>query len=239
MNKNSERGNAIVWILIAVALFAALNYAFTSSSRVSTSVLSDAEAEAYANEIIQYGNEVKSAVKKMQLLGIKTEEIDFFSELSLQDTLTEVQWPNNPNCTTQACKVFNISGGGLQGKVFEKISIDDAYTSSAIPKEGHPAIFRTKILGVGSDAQDLVLQIWGLQQNVCDAINNLLGKENLGDFNENFGSFGLASDYWDLNNDNFIQVLGDQNPNLVGQLNGCFNQPSHAKNIYFQVLISR
>lgn len=104
--KNPEQGSAIIWILIAVALFAALNFAFNSGSRTSTSVLDDAEASAYANQIIAYGNEVKAAVKRLQLRGCSDTEISFENNV-----LAGYTNPNAP--TNKSCHVFDIAGGGL------------------------------------------------------------------------------------------------------------------------------
>ncbi|CAG0906291.1 unnamed protein product, partial [Cyprideis torosa] len=51
--------NAASDLMVAalVALFAALGYAFSNTSRTSTSFLTEEETSAYANQIIAYGNE--------------------------------------------------------------------------------------------------------------------------------------------------------------------------------------
>ena len=107
--KSSERGSAILWILIAVGLFAALNYAFTNSTRTSTSLLTDTQAESYANQIIAYGNEVKSAIKRMQLRGCSDTEISFENAV-----VSGYSNPNSPS--NKSCHVFDIAGGGLSWK---------------------------------------------------------------------------------------------------------------------------
>jgi len=114
-NQNSnESGNAIIWILIAVGLFASLNYAWTSTSRNSTSILDDSEAKAYASQIIAYGNEVKATVKRLQLRGCDETEISFENNIVLNYV--------NPNApSNKSCHVFDIAGGGLSWKEFEPV----------------------------------------------------------------------------------------------------------------------
>ena len=104
----TENGNAIVMIMIAIALFAALGVAFSNTSRTSTSFISDEEAKAYANQIIAYGNEIKSAVKRLRLRGCSDTEISF------ENPVTAVNY-NNPNApANNSCHVFDGNGGGLQ-----------------------------------------------------------------------------------------------------------------------------
>lgn len=103
MNQN---GNAIFIILVAVALFAALGYAFSNTSRTSTSFITGEEAKAYVNQIIAYGNEVKSAVKRLQLRGCSDTEISF--ENSFVSGYT-----NGNSPTDRSCHVFDTQGGGL------------------------------------------------------------------------------------------------------------------------------
>jgi len=104
--KNTQNGNAIAMILVAVALFAALGYAFSNTSRTSNRFLSDEEAKAYANQIISYGNEVRQAVKRLTLRGCSDTEISFENNV--------VSGYTNPNAPTdKSCHVFDIAGGGI------------------------------------------------------------------------------------------------------------------------------
>jgi len=110
MNKNTtQNGNAIALILIAVALFAALGYAFSNTSRTSTSFITDEEVHAYANQIIAYGTDVKSAVQRLQLRGCDDTQINFENSISL------INYTNTtPSPTDRSCHVFDNNGGGLQ-----------------------------------------------------------------------------------------------------------------------------
>lgn len=105
--KQAERGNAIIWIFIAVGLFAALSYTFVQSSRTSTSVITDAQAQVYAQETIAYGNELKQAVKRLLLRGCSDTEISFENNV-----LGQYNNPNSP--VNKRCHVFDKNGGGMR-----------------------------------------------------------------------------------------------------------------------------
>ena len=77
IKNKTENGSVIVWIFIAVLLFAALGYAFNSSSRTSAGFISDAQAEAYANQIMDILHTNRQVVKKLLLSGCPAEEISF------------------------------------------------------------------------------------------------------------------------------------------------------------------
>ena len=180
--KSSERGSAILWILIAVGLFAALNYAFTNSTRTSTSLLTDTQAESYANQIIAYGNEVKSAIKRMQLRGCSDTEISFENAV-----VSGYSNPNSPS--NKSCHVFDIAGGGVQYKNLDTSWLDkDASTNTFY---GENIFMIACPLGVGTDLNDttgsscntntntlahgdLVLITPYIKKEICEAINKKL-----------------------------------------------------------------
>ena len=146
MQKEKQTGSAIIWILIAVALFAALGYAFNSTSRTSTSILSDAEADAYATQIIAYGNEVKAAVKRLQLRGCSDTEISFENNV--------VSGYTNPNAPTdKRCHVFDIAGGGLTYKNLDSNWLDSDASSYA--NYGETLFVLMCPLGIGTDLDDV------------------------------------------------------------------------------------
>lgn len=170
-NYNHEKGSAILWVLVAVALFAALNFAFNSNSRTSTSLLSDAEAEAYANQIIQYGNEVKSAVKRLQLRGCSDTEISFEN-----DIVSGYENPNSPN--DGSCNVFDIAGGGMSYRLADTKMLDES--ESAVTTYGlYNFAGDTRIPNIGTSidglsGNELYIATTALKENICRSINKKL-----------------------------------------------------------------
>ncbi len=238
-NYHPERGSAILWILVAVGLFAALNYAFNSSSRTSTSLLSDAEAEAYANQIIQYGNEVKATVKRLQLRGCSDTEISFEN-----DVVTGYENLNAPD--DGSCDVFNIAGGGLNWKSPPSSSLDRALNSN----EAFGQYFfsgRAQILDIGQNCgnencNELLMLVGFLNSTQCEILNKQYTHDSDIIINESINQ--VPPD----NNDIFVgiydfsnsPVIGDTAASLAKQSAGCVKRGNSTYGYtYYHVLIAR
>ncbi len=108
MKQNSQQGSAVMWILVAVGLFAALGFAFNNSNRTSTSLLSNEEASTYANQVIAHGAEVKAAVKRLYLRGCSDTEISFENGVETNTSFVNANAPSS-----RRCHVFDPAGAGL------------------------------------------------------------------------------------------------------------------------------
>ena len=242
MKQNTQNGNAIILILVAIALFAALGYAFSNSSRTSSSFLSDAEAEAYANQIIAYGNDVKSAVKRLQLRGCSDTEISF--ENNQSTTIGGYL-----NVTRNDCFVFDTQGGGLQFKQFS----ENMLSPNVSIYGRYEAFFtgNTSIKGVGSDCEssecnDLVLVKTHLKKSICEKINIALNNNQSPDHIleidtnsigvENFNASNLYK--YEPDRNIFNSTTGELNGIKQGCVEGQINPGTGGYN-YFQVLIAR
>ena len=244
MNKNSQNGNAIVMILIAVALFAALSLAFTNTSRTSSSFIGDEEAKAYANQIIAYGNDVKSAVKRLQLRGCSDTEISFENNI-----VTDYVNPNAP--TDQSCHLFNVAGAGLQWQS-PPPSIENSATFSgwqptgffgltgvATPSGNVACYVQTN----PAECAELIVFLYLAEnKNLCLKINNNLNITNPSNSPPVSNTAGMGHMYTTAGaftgtydgSTSFHHV-----PDIWGEPAGCFQY--HATNDYFfyKVLIAR
>lgn len=98
MRKQSENGNALFLILIAVALFAALGFAFTQGSRSNLSWVEAEKNKANATQSQACSQAINSATKRLQLRGCTS-----------ISTSTDMASITNPSCA-----VFHVAGGGVQ-----------------------------------------------------------------------------------------------------------------------------
>jgi hypothetical protein len=102
-----EAGNVLFMILIAVALFAALAYAVTGSTRSTGADASRETNTVIASQIIQYSTTIKSSVMRMQLSNSCLD-----TQISFENAL--ISGYTNPNApATNICHIFLPSGGAV------------------------------------------------------------------------------------------------------------------------------
>lgn len=195
--RHAERGNVLFYILVAVALLAALSFAVAQSGRGNVQQLSEERARLFASEIIEYADNIAKAVAQTRLRGYADTEISFEN--------SAVTGYTNGNCTDDVCKIFHPSGGGLT-----YLAPSDEWLDSTHSAELHYGELyfhgTAHIVNIGTDSDDLILFVPYLNQSVCIAINQLLDitpttdavpSEVNGPFAENIkfnGSFGSAVD---------------------------------------------
>ena len=152
-NKN---GNVLFLILIAVALFAALSYAITSSSRGSGTI--DRENAAItASEISEYINNLRFGIKRLKIVnGCEDRELNFNNPI-------ETGYNNTSAPTDGSCDVFGAKGANLTfSRPSAGTGADEPYYITGI-----------RYLKVGDDSlADIIIYLPLKNKAVCDAINN-------------------------------------------------------------------
>lgn len=241
--KNSQSGNVLIYVLIAVALLAALSYAIAQSGRGSIGGLGKEQARLYATEIMEYGGVMAQAVSQIRLRGYRDIEI------SLENNI--ISDYENTNCTDSECEIFNVNGGGVHYLVPKSAWLDG--TQSGQLRYGEVYFHgAASVVEVGLSADDLIMFVPYLKKDICTAINKQLGVvpsgrdvplEINGPFAVNMkfvGSYGVAFDR---------KVSGDgtvgDSEILYGKMAGCTeasgtaSTPDAGTYHYFQVLIAR
>jgi len=114
-----ERGNVMVYVLVVVALFAALGFVLARQSDTSEAdTISEAQTEIYASTIMQASMQLKQSVEQMRFTGIAVADLDFITP---DDVNFDVGPPTE--------KVFHPHGGGvalprLPDEAVDQISAD-------------------------------------------------------------------------------------------------------------------
>ncbi len=158
-HNNAERGNVLFLILIAVALFAALSYAVTQSSRSGggstdreTSILSGAS-------MTQYPAGLRTSVVRMILSGTDVTEIQFDA-------------PDAILAANEGASVFHPRGGGalFQEAPANLMANNQAGTWFFNGNWDVPGIG----LSDSADGNDLIAFLPGISRGVCTAVNEEL-----------------------------------------------------------------
>lgn len=154
----NDQGNALIYVLIAIALFAALS--FTLGRQADTGEagsLSEEKTELYATQLISYAAQAKSVVDQMLFTGSGVGDLDF--------TL-----PNSAgfNTAPHIHKVYHPQGGGLNPANLP----DDIITSSVSdPVAGWYMGRFNNVEWTDSIGTDVILVAYQISQDVCERIN--------------------------------------------------------------------
>jgi hypothetical protein len=164
-NSGRQNGSALFLILIAVALFAALSYAMTQSSRSGGGSISREQTELKAARLMSYMGEIQAAVSRMVLSGVLPTALQFNTVLL-----------NGVPCTSGASCVFAPDGGGV---TFQDWPVFFQYANHNRLKF-YPAGAGASVQGLGSASDEVLMLVTfpdgtSAQDAICDVINTKLG----------------------------------------------------------------
>ena len=234
-----QKGNVLFIILVAIMLFAALTYAITNSSR-GTGNMDRERGTISATDYMAYGSSMEKAVARMLSNDNSENGISFENTIWKQYDNNNVMGAN-ASCTSAACKIFDVSGGGLEAKTFPAVSVSAPVNGDV--QSGHGVVYALKVNGVGTTAHDLVLMIATLDQNTCIQINNALSITNpsgtppadaWAGANRYTGAFTGPNDATD--------EIGDAATQIQRKTAGCINRTGgygSNDNYFYQVLYAR
>lgn len=178
----NQRGNVLFIILIAVALFAALSYAVTQSTRGGNEGITEQEsAKTAAADIMNFVTLVEQEVmRKMVMDGVQWIQLDFFNlntNLSSGGTIGPDKPPNASNCawTTRPCGIFFERGGQVASRTFYQYSEMERFVTSGHPVPGEFTVYFQAVENVGTDLPELAMYIIDLKKPICDEINRSRG----------------------------------------------------------------
>lgn len=227
---SAQSGNVLVYILIAVVLFAALGFVVSNMMRGGTSVGGEKKA-VMGDEILAYALAVREAVQALRVSnGCAEEQISF--ERSPFDG-SDSDYVNASAPSNFSCHVFHPDGGGLSSmRPPSEISTSDyTYTGS----------FGVTDLGSDSEAE-LAMILPGLGLIACQKINDRLGlgapavdaMPNTDFYTDEFtGAYSLSG--------GLGTGIGSGSAEYDGKPAGCFfeNTATAGEYFFYQVLLSR
>ncbi|MCM2342954.1 MAG: hypothetical protein NDJ24_00160 [Alphaproteobacteria bacterium] len=224
--RNSESGNAIFYIFVAIVLLAALSFAVAEGSRSSGKTLNEDRARLAASEIISYGDALNKAAGMLRLRGIAAEALSFAHP---DANATYGTYGTNP-----AAEIFHPEGGGITYRLPPDMGVATA---------GTPYLFTgsNQVENIGSVCgtavcSELLMLVPDVRLETCQLINKILGysdknaipvSDNATDMTLFAGTFAN------------VETLSDEDPLLMARSAGCYRDQNTSKYIYYQVLIAR
>lgn len=160
-HSSQESGNALIYVLIAIVLFAALS--FTLSRQTDTSeagALSDERAELYATQIISYAAQAKSAIDQMTFSGARIPDLDFIDPSDAAFNSGTVKDRTN--------RVFHPEGGGL---IKGRLPVDAIDQNITDPVAGWYLGRFNNVEWTKGAGDDVILIAYQISRPVCEKIN--------------------------------------------------------------------
>ncbi len=240
-DRKGERGNVLFLILIAVALFAALSYAVTQSTRTGGGSGDNETALISSAQLTQYPASLRTAVVRMIIGGVNVDDLEFNVPSDFSNCATGT---SNEFC------VFHPNGGGAT----HSNAPGDMMASTGGNTSGtwfFNAENQIDLLGTSSGNEtptastvDLIAFLPGISLTLCDRINDELG---LGSTPPSDDGIDFATQM--VNTDGSTptglcsgcgagNTIGSDTAALDGQPFGCF-QNGAAEYVYYHVLVER
>jgi hypothetical protein len=166
----AQNGNVLFLILIAVALFAALSYAVTRSTRSGGKGIAEEKVTIGASRIMQFTALLRSEVQRLRLSGCAVENLDWRNKRWKRIDGNPSEGIQQPARVPKAgCAVFSDYGGPVAPVDFAEFAYPnyDGIVAGWAVKGGHAIIGWVDKAGAGSDETDVALEIRGMDLNVC------------------------------------------------------------------------
>ncbi|MCK6417661.1 MAG: hypothetical protein L6Q57_01830 [Alphaproteobacteria bacterium] len=164
MKHSCQSGSALVYVIIAIALFAALSFTLARQTDNSEAgALSQERADLYATQILNYAAQAKGAVDRMIWGGSTIAGLEFL----LPGEAGYDEAANSDNIH----KVFHPEGGGLNPGM---LNADYVAQEDAAPPPGWYMGRFNNIDWTNTSATDIILTAYQINAAVCAKINEKL-----------------------------------------------------------------
>ncbi|NQZ14383.1 MAG: hypothetical protein HRT94_06155 [Alphaproteobacteria bacterium] len=239
--RKTEQGNVLFLILIAVALFAALSYAVTQSTRSGGGSADREQAILSSAALTQFPASLRTSLVRMVLNGTSVNGLEFNPPSDFGDLSSEAQG------------VFHPNGGGAVYQEAPNDVMDSAggNTGGQWYYNGH---FELVNIGIaGSSGNDIIAFLPGITETVCERINQEVGigaggctataDANVPDINSAVTEDNIDTEFMD---DTYTLPTTDQEDIsnatcnvFAGQPMGCFYDTDNSRYVFYSVLLER
>lgn len=226
--KHGQSGNVMFYILIAVALLAALSYAVAQGGRSTMQNLSEDRERLVATEIVDYADSLSNAVSQLRLRGSAVLDLRF----SHADLAAGYGVPG----AAAEREIFDMAGGGI---VYKRASAD-----AMAAAQDWVFTMANEVEQIGSacgaaGCSDLLAVLQPLKKAVCVRINDMLDIDNPGGDPPEDADIDTATLF--AGTAAYSETIGDEagSAALAGKKAGCFKETASGDYYFYQVLLAR
>ncbi len=215
------------YILIAVALIAALSYAVSNGMRGGGDNLSSERGKLLATELVEYTNILGNAASQLKLRGCADTEISFENPISATD------YTNAGAPSDNSCHIFSVAGAGVQ---FQDAPEGASNAAESITFTASMEVDTVGMTCAGASCADLLVLYQDLSSAACIAINDLLGVENPSDVPPTDSELSFTAFQGSYS---YAQTLADEAAEVTGRKAACVEDDNTGEFVYYKVLIAR
>jgi hypothetical protein len=217
-SKKMQKGNVLFIILLAVSLFAALTYAVSDSFRGGTSTITESQAEIAADKILRDMASIRQGFEYLwNQQGCSIDDISFA----------------NPATPPHQCDIFHPEGAGISYPNYLEQYQDSPPSQVGVFSYVGPWHWahgtdagNYRIIGLGTDAQDLMLHFNFVDEKICTAVNRQVDRDIIEIPNE-----PLAENDGDIG-------AGVETSVFAGKTYGCFRKNSPTFGTFNQIFFA-
>jgi len=236
-----QNGNALFFILIAIALLGLLTVTMTRSGSSTNDTGDYEQSQIAASQLLSYAKSIENAVQTLLARGCSENEISFENA-----TVAGYINPNSP--ADKSCHVFDVAGAGMTYEIPNDRWLDrtkdseDSYqvwVFSGQQKIGNIGI--AERCG-GFECADLIIYISYLNNDMCAALNTALKQDVSIEIADSEGISALdpePADYFKGTYDNSQGYVGNDNADLLGKETACMYRSFRTNYAFYHVLHAR
>lgn len=236
-SNNTQHGNALFFILIAVVLLGLLTMILTRSGS-SVEQSGDFERNRIqAGQILRYAKSIEAAIQKMKLRDVSENDISFKNPTTATDY-------TNANCDAAGdrsfpgCQLFDVEGAGLTYRNFASSNDGSDWIFTAANNVG------TTAGPVGSTAarsgNDIIMLLPNVDETLCIQINRDLDVGTSGTLPVDTTGIATTAFTGTYATGGPIVLDGDPTPfELNSQTAGCFTDDAASITYFYQVILTR
>lgn len=238
--RQGEAGNVLFLILIAVALFAALSYAVTQSTRSGGGDANSEKSLVSSAALTQYPASIKTTITRMLISNSVDVNYLLFNKPATFSALTDTA---NEPITYKKNAVFHPAPGG--GATYSNAPADVLSTGTgewffnANNEVGNIGTTSSSTAVTASTA-DIIAFLPNVQKAVCDKIHAQLGMAAVSTTAIAPNLANMETSTGHNTNGNILRTVGLKitSAELLGQPQGCFNTSANGY-VYYHVLVER
>lgn len=238
-----QNGNALIFILIAIALLGLLTVTLSRSGDSTNDTGDFEQNQIIASEILAYAKSIENAVQSLLARGCSENELSFEN-----DVVAGYENPNSP--ADNSCHIFDTAGAGMTYQAPNEDWLDNNFSEkpdfNTNVFNGHLHITNKLDLNTNDvSKKELLIVTPYLKDSVCAQINTI-SNANIASANPpkednttaiNFfvkytGTFSVGADIDANGSDLDLNVFRDV-------LSGCTRPSDENSNMMFHTLISR